>query len=243
MPTRNHAPFMIHNDTVSSASDNNLWLEVRRGRTRVPRRAVRTRRFLIGAGSNCQLQLGGDDVPILHSILLVDEDGAQIDTVVPMPELFVNGVPHRAAQLRDGDVLTIGKFELAVHIQQPVDAGAAEEPGHHRAMTAVNSNADVSHLSAAAIVARLEKELREISGLQSGRETGAAALLQAARNLGEDARNPSESTDKAVLLQLQQLSVNLQQSVDRALSQGIDKASDRPLLSLTGTDGQHRKAS
>ena len=163
---------MIQNDSLSPSPNENLWLEVRRGQTRAPRRIVRTRRFLIGAGSNCQLQLGGDDVPILHSILLVDEDGAQIDTVVPSPELFVNGIPRRAAQLRDGDVLTIGKFEFAVHIQQPVDADAGEERVGQLSAPDPNLATDLTDLSAAEIVNRLEQELREIAQLQTSRETG-----------------------------------------------------------------------
>lgn len=233
---------MLHNDTACPSHDDNLWLEVRRGRTRAPRRVVRTRRFLIGAGSNCQLQLGGDDVPILHSILLVDEEGAQIDTVVPSPELFVNGVPQRGARLRDGDVLTIGKFELAVHIQQPVDAGAVEESVGRSATPAMSSDTDLSQLSAAAIVERLEQELREIASLQSGRETGAAALLQTARSLG--GAEPEAAGEQAVLLQLQELSNNLQQRVDRALGRPTDSASRRPALSVTGgVDDLHRKAS
>jgi predicted component of type VI protein secretion system len=239
---------MIHNDTVSPTPEN-LWLEVRRGRTRAPRRVIRTRRFLIGAGSNCQLQLGGDDVPILHSILLVDDDGAQIDTVVPSPELFVNGVPQRSAQLRDGDLLTIGKFELAVHIQQPVDAGAVEESAGRPAAAAVSADTDLSHLSAAAIVQRLEHELREIAALQSGRETGATALLQTARSLGR--AEGDGVSEHAVLLQLQELSNNLQQRVDQALGRGAKTDSRRHALSVTtGADEQpglniasHRKAS
>jgi hypothetical protein len=125
---------MAHLDTLplttatpraSSSDQSRLWVEVRRGRTRAPRRAVRSERFLIGAGSNCQLQLGGDEIPILHSILLVNEDGAHIDAVVPWPQLIVNGSPCRTADLHDGDQFTIGKFEFAVHEQRPAGAGQA----------------------------------------------------------------------------------------------------------------------
>src|SRR5688500_1252666 len=77
---RDRPPVMPYSPAINPPApiDENplqtIWLEVRRGRTRAPRRAVRRQRFLIGAGSNCQLQLGGSDIPILHSILLVDED-------------------------------------------------------------------------------------------------------------------------------------------------------------------------
>jgi Inner membrane component of T3SS, cytoplasmic domain len=253
--------FMIQHDILSSSANQDLWLEVRRGRTRAPHRAVRTRRFLIGAGSNCQLQLGGDDVPILHSILLVDEDGAQIDTVVPSPELFVNGVPQRGAELRDGDVLTIGRFEFAVHIQQPVDADAGDDATRQNDAPDVESTADLSELSAAAIVSHLERELHEIARLQTSRETGAEALLQAARRFaGELADDESASAEEAVLLQLQQLSRTLQRSVDDALDRrdvgrdvgdeqrhsGLSVAVGAPypaLATTTHDPGTHRKAS
>lgn len=233
---------MIQNDSLSplshSDADENLWLEVRRGQTRAPRRAVRTRRFLIGAGSNCQLQLGGDDVPILHSILLVDEDGAQIDAVVPSPELFVNGVPHRAAQLRDGDVLSIGKFEFAVHIQQPVDADAGQECGGMLSTPNANLETDLADLSATEIVNRLEQDLREIGRLQSSRETGAEALLQAARHFGGEQLDAEEtSVEEAVLLQLQELSRSLQQRVNHAIDSRTGAGARRQsAFSVTGGD-------
>lgn len=234
---------MMHDDRPSltltrpaddASINDRMWLEVRRGRTRAPRRPVRTRRFLIGAGSNCQLQLGGDDVPILHSILLIDEDGAQIDAVVPAPELYVNGVPQRAATLRDGDVITIGKFEFAVHVQQPADADGAERNLPAEEPDSPFGEEDLSELSAAALVERLESELRRIEQFRCSRETGAAALLQAARRHGGEEGDEAEArAQQAVLLELQQLSAELRRRHESPAA---------PAVAVVSEPG-HRKAS
>jgi predicted component of type VI protein secretion system len=163
----------------ASVSAREPWLEVRRGLTRAPRREILGRRFLIGAGSNCQLQLGGGDVPILHSILLVEEDGAHIDAVVATPQLLVNGRPQRSADLRDGDVFTIGKFEFQVHVPLPTGAlqsAAGQEPPPAAA-------ADPGQLSATELVALIEGEEELVSQFETARRNGAAALLDAVRQV------------------------------------------------------------
>lgn len=154
------------------------WLEVRRGRTRAPRREIRGRRFLIGAGSNCQLQLGGGDVPILHSILLVEEDGAHIDAVAPSPQLLVNGRPQRSVDLHDGDVFSIGKFEFQVHVPQP---HASLQAVPRQELPVPRSAAELEQLSATELVALIQAEERQIDEFETSRVLGAQALAEAAR--------------------------------------------------------------
>lgn len=185
-----------------------LWVEVRRGRTRAPRRAVRTERFLIGAGSNCQLQLGGDDIPILHSILLVNEEGAHIDAVVAWPQLIVNGAPCRTADLHDGDQFTIGKFEFAVHEQRP--AGAAQvQATPQDALPEIAESEDLGALSVAALLERIDRDQRQVNHLQASREEGARALLQAARQADGRDDAGSSAAPEALLQELQALSLEL----------------------------------
>lgn len=169
---------------VSGSASNEPWLEIRRGRTRAPRREIRGRRFLIGAGSNCQLQLGGGEMPILHSILLIEEDGAHIDAVVPSPQLLVNGRPQRSVDLRDGDVFSIGRFEFQVHVPQPTGAlQAAPQP----AVAVPESVADVSSLSASQLVALIEAEQQQVAELEQSRQNGALALLEAVQRVAATA--------------------------------------------------------
>lgn len=179
----------------SGSVSNEPWLEIRRGRTRAPRREIRGRRFLIGAGSNCQLQLGGD-MPILHSILLIEEDGAHIDAVVPAPQLMVNGRPQRSVDLQDGDVFTIGRFEFQVHVPQPtgalhsLTAPLVEVP---------ESVEDLSGLSAGQLVALIETEQQQVATLAEGQRNGARALLDAVQRVAATAEADTNSSGEFVI--------------------------------------------
>jgi predicted component of type VI protein secretion system len=187
--------------TTTLSTTDNLWLEVRRGRTRARRRPVRSRRFLIGAGSNCQLQLGGEEIPILHSILLINEEGAHIDAVVSTPELLVNGVPQRAADLHDGDVFSIGRFEFAVNVPNQFAASQAVVADE----LPMDDAPDVESMSAAELVARIEREQTCVERFENARTEGAAALLQSisrrARELTGE-RHPGDVPDSVTLLRL-----------------------------------------
>jgi len=181
-------------DSVTSSGEP--WLEIRRGRTRAPRREIKGRRFLIGAGSNCQLQLGGGDVPILHSILLIEEDGAHIDAVVPNPQLFINGRPQRSADLQDGDVFSIGKFEFQVHVPQPL---AALQTVVRPQIPAPESAAKLSELSASELVALIEFEEQQVAELEQGRINGARALLDAVQRVAATAPVDASSSGEFVI--------------------------------------------
>ncbi len=184
--------------SAARSSNDTLWLEVRRGLTRARRRPVRSRRFLIGAGSNCQLQLGGEEIPILHSILLIDEDGAHIDSLVSTPELLVNGVPQRAADLQDGDVFSIGRFEFAVNVPE----GTAVSQAVTSDELPLPDDADLEAMSAAELVERIEQEQACIDRFENARAEGARALLQSiarrAREMSGQPREISPDPDDSV---------------------------------------------
>lgn len=180
----------------SGSASSDPWLEIRRGRTRAPRREIRGRRFLIGAGSNCQLQLGGDDMPILHSILLIEEDGAHIDAVIPSPQLLVNGRPQRSVDLHDGDVFTIGKFEFQVHVPDPM---AALQSLARPTVNAPESVADLSAVSASELVAHIEAEQQQVAALEQGRRNGAQALLDAVQRAAATAEADASASGEFVI--------------------------------------------
>lgn len=171
------------------------WLEIRRGQTRAPRRDIRGRRFLIGAGSNCQLQLGGADIPILHSILLVEEDGAHIDAVVPTPQLMVNGRPQRSVDLHDGDVFSIGKFEFQVHVPRP---HAALQAAPAPVEPADLAEAELPQMTATELVAAIEAEQQQVDAFENSRRLGARALLEAVHRVaatGQSASHVGQATE------------------------------------------------
>src|SRR4051812_40972215 len=80
-----------------------LCLEVCRGTTQFPRRPFPAGRFLIGAGAECDMRLGGSEMPALHSILQVDARGMTIEAVAQAPQLKLNGKVTQGARLRVGD--------------------------------------------------------------------------------------------------------------------------------------------
>lgn len=100
------------------------WLQVWRGDTRFPLRPICTCRFLIGAGTNCHLQLGGE-IPLLHCLLLRDFDGWTIEAIAPEPALLVNGVEVRRTLLEPHDLVSIGPFELQLVLPVPTSGRGA----------------------------------------------------------------------------------------------------------------------
>jgi len=202
-------PLTTVSSSKSSSEQTRLWVEVRRGRTRAPRRAIKSERFLIGAGSNCQLQLGGDDIPILHSILLVNDEGAHIDAVVPWPQLIVNGTPQRTADLHDGDQFTIGKFEFAVHEQRPAAAGPALTAVPAADLPDIPETEELAALSVAAIVERIERDQKQVDRFETARETGARALLQAAKQAAAMRGGARPDSGEELLRELEDLSREL----------------------------------
>lgn len=168
-----HGSTLRDDQTAARSSNDKLWLEVRRGLTRSRRRPIRSQRFLIGAGSNCQLQLGGEEIPILHSILLVNEEGAHIDALVSTPELLVNGVPQRTADLKHGDVFSIGRFEFAVNV--PDGTVLSQAVAEELPLTEIGN---LEEMSAAELVERIEQEQACVDRFENARAEGARALLQ-----------------------------------------------------------------
>jgi hypothetical protein len=113
-----HIIHHAHLDGPHTVRQPHAWLQVARGGTRFPLRPVCTSRFLIGAGTNCHLQLGGD-IPLLHSLLLREFDGWAIEAIAPHPVLLVNLSETRHCRLEPDDVVTIGPFELQLVLPVP----------------------------------------------------------------------------------------------------------------------------
>ncbi len=165
-------------------SQPGMWLEIRRGKTNFPLRPISGDRFLIGAGSHCHLQLGGEHVPMLHSLLVIHGKTASLEAVVSDPPLLVNGEACRQVELSDEDTVKIGEFEFVFHrllSNEPESQAAVIE-------SSIPTEPDqLAQLSAAELVAMIEDEATAVSDYQTSRELAAAALLDAAHRLGEGA--------------------------------------------------------
>jgi hypothetical protein len=174
-----------------------VCLEVLRGLTQFPRRPFPVGRFLIGSGTDCDLRLGGAEIPVLHSVLLVDSAGVTLEAVAGSPPLAVNGNTCQTTRLRYGDVIAIGGFEFAVQTPVaatpalPTAAGEAHEAGPH-------CDDELAMRSAIELVELIEGEVHRIEDYQSRRELGAKALLEAALRrarsaaYGDDLDDPTD---------------------------------------------------
>src|SRR4029077_10738480 len=92
---------MTVSDQSSLSLPVHLVLEVTRGVTRFPRRPVTHPRFLIGAGSTCDLRLGGEGIPALHSLITVSGRDITLEAIAAEPALRVNGRVVQTAILHD----------------------------------------------------------------------------------------------------------------------------------------------
>lgn len=164
-------------------------LHILQGRTEFPVRPLVGRRYVIGAGSQCQLQLGGH-MPLVHSILTQHADGWEIEALVPYPLMMVNGQSARKIQLAPGDTLELGEFrllyELAAAVSSPQEIVLPPFPEAAPVPVADALAADPQKLSAARLVERLEVAMEELESLETRRRKGWENLLSAAFSAGED---------------------------------------------------------
>lgn len=185
-------------DAAQSPADSiespcSLVLEVTRGKTAAPVRPVIRDRFLIGAGVRCDLRLGGNDMPPIHSILHVSGAEIWIDSLVDSPCLSVNGKPLSSSVLNNGDEVEIGSFRLVLH--RTADANS-EQP----VIFAVDASGDSldadppqpQEMSPLELIELIEQEEELIEEFEARRRMGAEALMTAIR---EQTDLPTESTE------------------------------------------------
>lgn len=175
--------------TILEGSGNlGLCLEIRRGQTDHPLRPILNRhgRFLIGGDDDCDLQLGGVDIPALHSLLQFDGNDLWIEAIAPEPQLLVNRQAVNSCLLRNGDHIEIGAFELAVRLdrqQQQLDICHCPT-GRLLSSPCLDLNTEfdpdaVAELSAEELVDALDQEMQMIEHFDRRQSLGAAALLNA----------------------------------------------------------------
>ena len=126
-------PFgMSSRGTCSRDSLPVVFLEIKQGRTAFPYRPVQGNRFLIGSASCCDLCLGSQSVPQLHSLLHIDKDEVLLEAVADFPLLKINGEIERSKALSDGDVIEIGRFQLVARISSSFNAPPVEQRSQER---------------------------------------------------------------------------------------------------------------
>ncbi|WP_298864288.1 FHA domain-containing protein [uncultured Gimesia sp.] len=180
-------------------SSHQYSLEITKGKTEFPIRPIQDQRLTIGAGSCCGLQLGGHDMPILHTVIQIDDQEALIRAISPQPKLLLNGTPIHGSTLSDGDHISIGPLEfvfrltcapIATNISNAGLSGSPFETSVHitpdKRDHSMTNETTLKDLSASELIDLIEQDFQLIEQFESRREQGAAALLSHIRQTKED---------------------------------------------------------
>ena len=168
-------------------------LKILRGCTEFPIRPIERERFLIGAGSQCSIQLGADGIPIVHTLIVRTMLGYEVEALAAYPELTLNGRPIRTAVLADGDQIALGDFEMEFRL--PVAAQVQVEPDNaildvEAIMEQVEQEEanEFREMSIDELVSGLEQFVQDFEVRNQQREQGMAAMMQSAvQGSGDDA--------------------------------------------------------
>lgn len=183
------------------------WLEIVRGKTSFPCRPILKDRFLVGAGSQCDLQLGGASMPMLHCLILATETEVSIEAFVPVPPLRIDGVATRSAELQGGELISIGGVDLRFHSRRaaalPTRATTLRERFDAAHLTPPESTDEAaavpSEMMMPQLLDALEAEIQRVTGAEERQELGAMALLEAVRRAGDEGTSTTTSPDLAPL--------------------------------------------
>lgn len=174
-----------------------MMLEICRGRTRFPQRPISGPRFFIGSGPGCDLQLGGEDFPAIHSLIQIRENGVWFETLAANPSVRINGEPTHGEWLRDGDRIEIGAFQFLAHLLPmlpPIALGDSSRKQTAAAGEGTFPRRAVEHLSelsTSELVDCLDDDMQLVEHHERGRQAGGQALLQALRRRTLETSQPA----------------------------------------------------
>lgn len=226
-------------------SSHQYSLEITKGKTNFPIRPVQGNRLTIGAGSCCGLQLAGSNVPILHTVIQIEQGEVLIEAIAPQPKLLLNGIPIRTSPLSDGDSISIGPIEFVFRLTRPQTAtsistarlsGSLLETSAHitpdKRDLSMTNEPILKNLSASELVDLMEQDFQMIQQYESRRDQGAAALLSHVHQMKEKQEEQLENHEvlsekeqlelladlEAMTEELTQFSEELQQRADQLTS-------------------------
>ncbi|MFK7778605.1 MAG: hypothetical protein QM501_10925 [Gimesia sp.] len=218
-------------------------LEITKGKTEFPVRPIQDSRLTIGAGSCCGLQLGGHDMPILHTVIQIDDQEVKIKAISPQPQLLLNEAPIQESTLSNGDLISIGPIEFLFHLTCPQTttsisnvglSGSPLETSVHitpdKRDHSMTNETTLKDLSASELIDMIEQDFQMIEQFESRREQGAAALLSQIHQRKEaqdEARESlSDSEQLELLTDLEGMMEELTQ-FSEALHQRADQLTNR----------------
>jgi hypothetical protein len=177
--------------------DGYLLLEICRGRTEHPLRPVYSERFLIGSSARCDLRLGGQEIPPLHSLILVDGPDIWLETMAATPELRVNGRTETSVRLSNGDRISIGPIDLVAHIPAQPENSIQPEATHDVEIVEQPEPA-ANEMSAKELVERIEAATELVNEFEERQRLGIEAL-HAAIQQREQQRSVADAPAHATL--------------------------------------------
>jgi hypothetical protein len=236
-----HPSGNLDNSARASASQSPLVFEITRGRTESPIRPISRDRFLIGADERCDLRLGGEGIPAVHSVIHIEGEEIWLETLADSPEVRVSGRLTRSAAMEPGDELEIGCFCLTLHRTNSVQQAAAPRIYGAPVSEVVTEEElanplDVEGLSARQLVDLIDQEETLIEEFEARRQMGAQALMDVvkqrfASESEEDNPEVDERSSPGQLLhELQAAIVSLNE-----FAQGFEQRTER----LSRQDTQH----
>ena len=230
-----------------------LVLEIAHGQTAHRLRPVHCKRYLIGSGVNCNLRIGEEGFPPLHSIILNGPEGPEIELVSSHDELIINGKSCEHTVLKQDDQIQIGKITLVVHQQElngvimdhshtPESHNETDqEQAHIVPFPAKDSiheeemiDQDLSELSAEELVDLIQEEENLITEFEKGIEAGYQALLHEAGITEDQIKIPTKSvsTEKDLSLLQSQLTHILSTPIREESSQKTSREHELNQIAL-----------
>lgn len=146
-----------------------VTVHILRGKSARRSREMTSSRMLIGSGPHCDVQMRSPEVANRHCEIErfpAAVTARQLDDRFP---LLLNGTPIVEAEIRDGDVLQIGPFELSITIEgMAAPASALSTPPERKTLPTAEVPTD-SKLSA------LARIVRQHPGAFTGQTNGSSA--------------------------------------------------------------------
>ena len=181
---------------IPEFSDKTIaYLEILSGRTDFPCRPIQEDRFLIGAGSTCQLQMGGN-MPVVHTVISREGNDLRCVAMTDSPPLFVNGCVIQSATLKHGDRLEIGTFAFSIHRPETLPSQSTNDSAHTLLEEAsIQEELQIDQLSASDLVDLIEKEQEMIEQFtETNSQQGIAALMNAVNQYVPEIKEELEPT-------------------------------------------------
>lgn len=163
-------------------------LVVQNGRLRGTRRALASALTLFGRDPGCEIHLNVDGVNPLHCAIVHGRAGFLLRDFGGDGGTFLNGESVQESPLQDGDLLTVGPFQFALHLPESEDAPS---PGK------LQKERDALRIQAAAVAAQQAGLAEEESQLQQRRRALERQQEQLAGHLDERRQQLIELREQA----------------------------------------------